>query len=401
MHLDSLSLMVPVAVATAFAGFFLLAANLRFRDMPALQWWAAANLTSAIAIAIIIVGLASGHPLNIIVGTGLTTPFPAMIWAGARRFDNHAAPVPIVAAGIVVWLAISLAPIAGDQKWWWQSQVTLSAYWLYLPAAAWSLWQGRAEPLPARRLLIALFGMHALVFVAASYDLLAGSLSFDQAPRLDTLFGLIIYFEALLFVMGIATGMVLMCKERGEHAFIKAAALDPLTGTANRKSLCEGAERLLNRCRHEGAPCSLVMFDLDHFKEVNDHHGHQIGDRVLTAFADAVKASLRPNDLFGRYGGEEFILVLPGATMTTAHVIADRIRRLFSEDNRFIDGRPLNATVSAGVATDGPESEASYEALIGKADKAVYAAKRAGRNRVASADADTDPVADDTVIRIA
>ena len=85
-----------------------------------------------------------------------------------------------------------------------------------------------------------------------------------------------------------------------------AARRDSLTGIANHGALLDGARRLFTRCRKDGAPFSLIMFDLDHFKNVNDRHGHRAGDAILRAFADTVRGLLRPNDLFGRYGGEEF-----------------------------------------------------------------------------------------------
>ena len=122
------------------------------------------------------------------------------------------------------------------------------------------------------------------------------------------------------------------------------------------------------------------MFDLDHFKAVNDTCGHQVGDRVLRAFADTVRGALRPNDLFGRYGGEEFTVVLPGATIETAYVIAERVRHVFADSHRSLDGQPLDATVSAGVASASPIM--TLEAVIEAADRAMYAAKAAGRNCV-------------------
>jgi diguanylate cyclase (GGDEF)-like protein len=138
------------------------------------------------------------------------------------------------------------------------------------------------------------------------------------------------HFEAIVFAMGSSAFMVLLCKERVELGHIKAAGIDVLTGIANRGALCEGAERLFTRCRGAESPLSIVMFDLDHFKSINDTLGHKAGDRVLKGFAETVRALLRPNDLFGRYGGEEFVLVLPNVSIEAAYAIAERARRPLS-----------------------------------------------------------------------
>jgi diguanylate cyclase (GGDEF)-like protein len=131
------------------------------------------------------------------------------------------------------------------------------------------------------------------------------------------------------------------------------------------------------------------MFDLDHFKMVNDTLGHQAGDQLLRSFADTVRIALRPNDLVGRYGGEEFIVGLPGATMETACIIAERVRHAFANSYQLLDGQPVNATVSAGVAS--ASSVTTLYAIIGAADKALYRAKKNGRNCIKRASDDRPP----------
>ena len=141
------------------------------------------------------------------------------------------------------------------------------------------------------------------------------------------------------------------------------------------------------------------MFDLDHFKIINDRHGHRAGDDILRAFVETVHGLLRPTDLFGRYGGEEFTVVLPGATLETAQVIAERVRHAFAEHHRFLDGQPLNATVSAGIAEAG--ATMSLEDTIDAADRAMYRAKDLGRNRVERAGRQLSENGGSIVIRVA
>ncbi len=396
MHLDSLTLMVPDAVASAVAGLFLLGAWLVLRCGPALLWWAAANGMYAIGLAVLTVGLAWQVPSVVMAGVGLTIIVPALIWDGVRRFNHRRTPLAILAAGLIVWLATGVMPFGMDHQKW--STLAGFVIWCaYLSAAIWSLWSAREEKLNARWPLMALLALHATMFFGAGCEILAGTFRVNEAPGFNTFFGAF-HFESILYSMGTAIFMILMCKERIELGYIDAARIDALTGTVNHGAWFESARRLLNRCQQERSPLSLIMFDLDRFKTVNDSRGHQAGDRVLHAFADTVRGVLRPNDLFGRYGGEEFTVVLPGATIETAYVIADRVRRTFADAHRFLDGQPLIATVSAGVASASPG--ATLEAIVEAADNAMYAAKNAGRNCVKRA-GDDRPADGDKVIRVA
>ncbi len=152
------------------------------------------------------------------------------------------------------------------------------------------------------------------------------------------------------------------------------ATLDALTSVLNRKAL----DRALQQLEHDDAEQSLVFLDVDHFKEINDGYGHAVGDRVLAALGRLLRDHVRPNDVVGRYGGEEFVVVLRGASPEAARRVAERIRQsIFACD---ITGLPRRVTVSAGVAPRAVGE--SISELIGRADLALYAAKRAGRNRV-------------------
>jgi diguanylate cyclase (GGDEF)-like protein len=143
---------------------------------------------------------------------------------------------------------------------------------------------------------------------------------------------------------------------------------DELTGLLNRRVLTEELERQLELSRLEQRPLSVVMLDMDHFKAYNDEHGHQAGDRLLRTAAAAWTAALRENDTIARYGGEEFVAILPDCTLEAAVAVAEQLRRAL----------PAGVTCSAGVAA--LVSGASANDLIGRADRALYEAKRAGRD---------------------
>jgi diguanylate cyclase (GGDEF)-like protein len=255
---------------------------------------------------------------------------------------------------------------------------------VYLFAAATSLWGGRKERLTLRWPFMGLTVVHASVLSIGAYSTLDGSTSQDEVPPVISMFG-IIHFESVIFALGTAVFILALVKERSEAASRMAATIDPLTGIANRAAFMESAERVMERCRRANAPVSVIMFDLDHFKDVNDTLGHPIGDAVIRKFCEVAAIVLRPNDVFGRIGGEEFAVVLPGSSIEAACARAERIRESFAEKCLFVGDHQVNTTVSGGVSMS-VNGEQPLSALLKYADVALYRAKAEGRNRVRRAD---------------
>ncbi len=161
------------------------------------------------------------------------------------------------------------------------------------------------------------------------------------------------------------------------------ASIDALTGCMNRRAFMERLDRELDRVRRYGTKLSVLMIDLDRFKDVNDNRGHLVGDTVLRQLGDMLRREVRSVDLAARYGGEEFIIVLPDTTPDGAMIFAERLRKRVQDKNFAESGDPLNVTVSIGVASVSGESGAvEPETLIARADEALYRAKNDGRNRV-------------------
>ena len=159
------------------------------------------------------------------------------------------------------------------------------------------------------------------------------------------------------------------------------AQTDTLTGVASRSHFYAIAERQLLSALRYSRPMALIMFDADHFKRVNDTYGHPAGDRVLAALAEAAKRILRAPDLICRYGGEEFLILLPEVNLTQARIVAERIRQRAAATHVKTEKGDVTVTISLGVASVENGEEVSLDALIERADRALYAAKRAGRNR--------------------
>lgn len=156
---------------------------------------------------------------------------------------------------------------------------------------------------------------------------------------------------------------------------------DHLTGAANRTHFLKSFEREQRRWLEDAQPLSLIVLDIDHFKSVNDTHGHPTGDMVLKQLTKVCSDALRPSDLFARLGGEEFAVLLPNTPLNVAGWIADRLREAVASMMVTVDARPLRVTASFGCATATPAC-ATVEGLIELADAQLYAAKHAGRNRV-------------------
>lgn len=162
----------------------------------------------------------------------------------------------------------------------------------------------------------------------------------------------------------------------------KLARTDVLTGLLNRRTILERGDEAFVQAIRQGYPLSVVMADVDHFKQVNDRYGHPVGDRALAAVAGALHAGLRRYDLLGRYGGEEFLAILPGCAAVEMAKVAERMRKAVAEREVEVDGGQIRLTCSFGVASAGPDDLPHIANLIQIADDRLYRAKARGRNCV-------------------
>ena len=180
-------------------------------------------------------------------------------------------------------------------------------------------------------------------------------------------------------MLTLTIGVILLATERLRSELEYLATHDLLTGLLNRRAFIDAAEQELSRCRRHGHVMSLLVMDLDHFKNINDTYGHLVGDSVIRNFADRVTSLLRRPDRFGRYGGEEFVLLLPETGRESAAVVAERICAAASS----AQGVP-HYTVSVGLATS-IVTDTDIDTVLDRADMALYKAKAGGRNQVAVA----------------
>ncbi len=375
---DMPTLMLTSAFVSQLCGAFLILTWWENRQ-PAVLWWAAADLALGTAVALLAIGFV--NHVGFLYGLGLTLIIvsTALLWSGIRSFYGSPIRWLVCAAGPALWLAAA-GPIDALGYSAALNAVHSLIASAYLCAAIWELTKHRVEVLRARKPLIVLIAVNIFALLLAIPSVLLGELQALEPPPLMSFFGLI-HLESLIFVVGTTVFLVALQKERSERKNLQDAETDALTGLANRRAFLPLAERVADRCRRQGEPYAVAVFDLDRFKRVNDTFGHPFGDEVLRIFARVARETLRPGDLMSRVGGEEFFAILPGANLKEGCGTAERVCRAFEEAGIRIEGRSVEATVSAGVmASD--DASTPLAKLLERADAALYRAKVNGRNCV-------------------
>lgn len=217
------------------------------------------------------------------------------------------------------------------------------------------------------------------LFVAA-VGLLTVALAPPQGPLERHPLRIATYFEGNLVILMLTLCLVLLVTRRLEVDLGRLATTDELTGCLTRRAFLTECGREMARVERNGGSCAVIMFDADHFKAINDQHGHHVGDLVLAEIARRVTACLRPQDRLGRHGGEEFCVLLTDAGPDQAAGVAERLRQAVAEPPVRAGDEQIAVTISLGVAAV-PGHAADMTGLLRAADDALYRAKRGGRNR--------------------
>ncbi len=191
----------------------------------------------------------------------------------------------------------------------------------------------------------------------------------------------IVFTCAALMPIMLTSTFMLMCGERLNADLKRLAMIDPLTGVYNRRTMTELANRAIASAQRHARPLSLLTIDIDYFKRINDEFGHEAGDQALCAVVDVMQDALRQSDLIARLGGEEFVVILPDTDESDARLLAERVRHRVEDSGFTASGWPAPLRVSIGVGALGPAA-GDLQSLLRETDRALYTAKRAGRNRV-------------------
>jgi diguanylate cyclase (GGDEF)-like protein len=378
MNLDVNTLFLVTIYVEAILGLLLLFAWVQNASNLGVAWWGCAHLMRAGSVGLF--GLLGSVPdaISIDLANALLFMSYAVTWTGARVFDGRK-PQPVgLVAGAALWLAVSHLPSmngALDVRFLLASGIITTYTWL----TAYEFWHGRSEPLVSRWPAIFMLFAHGCLFLLRTP--LALMLPWTPTSQVfESVWVTVLSFEALLFTISIAFILLAMAKERIEFLHRTAAMVDPLTGIANRRSFLLDAAELTKRQAATMRPTAVLVIDLDQFKSINDRFGHAVGDRVLQVFASTATKAIRSSDLVGRLGGEEFAAVLCGNRDKVVGM-AEQIRMSFADAAAEVEGHPLGATLSIGMVLN-QETAIDLQDLLARADQALYAAKKRGRNRV-------------------
>ena len=286
---------------------------------------------------------------------------------------------PGLVLGAMAWIAavMTLAPEAPTLR------MTIGAgiVAVYAALTASELWTERRRTLQKRWPAIVVPVLHGSVLML---PIVLGDFLRPQDDAFDSSIWVTIFsIELVLYAVGTVFVIFMLVSERAVTAHKTAASMDPLTGMFNRRGFSEATARVIEREANAGRPVTVLIFDIDHFKSINDRFGHPAGDEILKLFSTIVINSLRISDLSGRIGGEEFAALLP-CSLEEGVLAAERVREAFATSGIVVDEGPVDTTVSIGVA--GGPAGTELEVLLAAADTALYQAKRGGRNRVEAAE---------------
>ncbi|HET7850863.1 MAG TPA: GGDEF domain-containing protein [Pseudolabrys sp.] len=370
--LDISTLYLVAICIAALLGLFLIFSWLQERSVRALAWWGAAYLIGGSSIALWALPSPTFSLPAVLPGM-LIFSACGMIWNGVRLFHRRRVLPLALLAGSLCWVTLCQLPLVAGSA---DVRIGIGAVIVaaYTYCIAFELWRERRKSLYSRTAAIVVPMLHAVIFLSPM--VMRTFLPHRAAESWVDVFAL----ETMVYAVGAAFIVMLMVKDYHVHIHRHAAATDALTGLLNRRAFLESAWSLCTVQRKRKQPVTLLMFDLDHFKSINDTFGHAVGDDVLRLFASTLRSSMRADDIIARLGGEEFAAIIPADLAATGRV-AERVRSAFEITGAVIGENPIGATVSIGAAVSADADE-DIDALIARADAALYSAKHAGRNRL-------------------
>lgn len=378
MSLDSSTLYFVATMVAALLGAMLLFFGSQEKN-PALKWWGTAYLLGASSVALwTMANTALGETLSLALNA---VGFIAcgMVWNASRVFHGRKPNLPGLLLGAIAWIAavMTLGPQFSALRMTIGAGIVAS----YAALTATELWSERRKSLKRRWPAVAVPVLHGFVLMLPI--LLGDILRPHDAAFASSIWVTAFSIELVLYAVGTVFVIFMLVSERTVSAHRAAASMDPLTGMFNRRGFAEACARVIEREADSGRPVTALIFDIDHFKGINDRFGHPAGDEILKLFATIVINNLRISDLSGRIGGEEFAALLP-CPLDEGVLAAERVRQAFESSGIVVEEGPVDTTVSIGVA--GGPAGTELEVLLAAADTALYQAKRGGRNRVEAAE---------------
>ena len=378
MQFQANTTLVAISAILGVLGVQMLVHWWRDRESPWLAWFGGTLLVAAASLPLYFLPPDLAF-VDFGVGNALRLGAFGLLWMNARVFSGRRPEILWVVLAGSVWLALCSLPPFLDSVYARTLVASVIAVG-FLLAGAWELWRDRNnEYLPSRLPTIAVHLSFCVLMVLRLAILRIAPYPVGVLPiRAEWVAGFsLVVFIHCSFLVGF---MLSMTRERRESEQRNNALSDPLTGLLNRRAFLDESGRH-NRRRHGSRDrLAVLVLDLDDFKQVNDRYGHEAGDLVLQNFADTARRVTRAGDLLFRMGGEEFCFVLPGASISEAGAVAERIRTRFEQSFVAYGEDRVGTTVSIGIASSELTGR-DFEHLLAAGDSAVYEAKAKGRNR--------------------
>lgn len=382
MNLDLRTMMVMIAVLSFLFSVLLAVASLHARGIRGLRHWALASLFISLGAGIAYTQTAPGAHWPVITGAVLLGAGAALQLLGIQAFKTQPDYRYLVLFSIV-------GLVAGISIWFTliDPNVQLRATFNSIIFAGVNFACARALLIPIKsyeRTAHWLTGS-SFAILAVVYSIRAATIYFSPADQYGLLNPIpinpVMFFTASVTQLFLTFGFVLMVNYRMASELENLATTDALTGAWNRRSLDQECQRLLLSSARRQEVLSVMMLDVDHFKSINDAHGHQAGDEVLRQLINTAKTEIRSDDYLARYGGEEFCLLLPNTSEQDAHNLAERLRLLHANHPAQWREKAIASTISIGIASS-DHIGLNFSLLLQAADMALYRAKLTGRNRV-------------------
>lgn len=375
--LDVPTMLLMTASAALTMAVSLLAVRPERRE--GMGFWAAGLALSAVTYVLYALRGTAPDWASVVLANVLLSGSTAMVLAAVHQFQGRVLPwrrmlLPVLAMALLfVWF------IDDYRARIMTASVVLP---LQLGMVLWSLWRHRPpEPKGGIALLTVALVLEVLLIVLRGAIAATHAIPLQGIMQADAMQS-VTFMAAFVVVVLASLGFILMAKERSDADNRYFASHDALTGLANRRFLIQTMTRDLARAVRLREHYAVLMVDIDHFKAVNDTHGHPVGDEVLQHVAGLLSARLRAQDLVGRSGGEEFLVLLPGTSPQGALQVAESLRASIEQSPLPSGSRTIGVSVSIGVCSARPQPGDDWGQLVQRADQALYAAKQGGRNRV-------------------
>ncbi|MGZ5817772.1 MAG: GGDEF domain-containing protein [Burkholderiaceae bacterium] len=388
MLLDIRTLIFVLTVSNALL-FILIGSTFisRRRDTGGVRCWLWSYAIQTLGWSLLLLrGIAPGW-LTIVVANTLLICGVVLVYRAIRDFLERPIAWHMSMLTVALFLVVLSGLYASDSK------PTAMVIWVSLTggvlglACAWTLMRGiRWHSTPARWTTGLWLGISgAMLVLRAIGTFLSPTTNYSLYTQ--SLVQVIAFIVAYSAMLGASFGFNLMLQERTTQILKKIAREDELTGVFNRRYLLDKVKHELSRMkRHSSNDLILMMLDIDHFKTVNDQYGHAVGDALLKSFTAQLSEILRAPDILGRYGGEEFCVLLPDTNLANGLQVAERLRLAAKKAQITVGNETLQRTVSIGVAHASADALPELDKLFLAADRALYLAKQGGRDRIICAE---------------